>query len=85
MEGRISMTNRNAASKTRKCFLDNDKPMTITDIRLITGLESSSVSMAVNLLFRQGYLSRTKVPTTNRAGNRQIWQYKYHPDRDANA
>lgn len=75
------MTTKNAAAKTRAYFIDQDKPLTLTDIRLGTGLAAPAVSMSLAYLRRQKYLTRTEVSNPLPTGRRRVYIYTYCADR----
>jgi len=75
------METKNAAAKTRKCFIDNERKLTLSDIKVITGLAAPAVSMSVNYLLRQKYLTREQIDNPSPFGRRKVWLYQYHPQR----
>lgn len=80
----MEKTGANALVKVRKVFLENQKPMTLTEIRENTGLKSPEVSMALCHLMKFRYLTRERIPNviTGKA-RKMVWSYEYHPDRVA--
>lgn len=70
-----------AVVQVRNAFIDADKPMTLTEVAVITNLKASDVSMALCHLKKNRYLSRELVENTVSKGRKNVWKYKYHADR----
>ena len=67
----------NAATKVRKAFIDADKPMTLSEIKAVTDLRSSEISMALCYLTKWRYLTREIIGNEG-AGRKKVWSYTYH-------
>jgi DNA-binding transcriptional regulator GbsR (MarR family) len=70
-----------AAALTRKTFIESNKKLMLSDIATITGLQRSEISMSLNYLMKNRYLSRELVPATNTKGRKTVWLYQYHAER----
>lgn len=72
----------NASSKVRQVFKSHNPVLTLSQILEQTpDLKGSEVSMALNYLMRQRYLTRKQIPNTSNIGRKQVWEYTYHTKR----
>lgn len=72
----------NASAKVRAVFIDAAQPLTLTNIKERAGdLKSSEISMALNYLMRQRYLTRETVESPLAKGRKTVFVYKYHTER----
>lgn len=72
----------NASVKVRAVFADADSPLTLTTIKERAGdLKSNEISMALQYLMRQRYLTRELVESTVARGRKKVFVYQYHPER----
>lgn len=77
------MVNKNGSNglvKVRKAFIDENAPMTLSVISQKTGLKSSSISMALLHLLKQGYVTRKQTQNLIN-GRKMVWLYQYHYER----
>jgi predicted transcriptional regulator len=74
----------NAVKKVKAEFLKNGT-LTHTKLReLIPDLKKNEISMALNYLRRQKYVSRVLVANTLQHRARpQVWEYTYHAEKIA--
>lgn len=75
------MDTKNAAKRTREFFIDNERPLTLSEIKAGTGLASSAISMSLAYLMRQKYLTRQEIANPLPFGRRKVWQYTYYHQR----
>lgn len=66
----------NSVQKIRAVFEAHQKPMTVTDIKQLTDLKSSEISMGLCYLKRQKYLYRTLVPNPTH-GRKNVYLHHY--------
>lgn len=67
----------NTVQKLRALFEVNNKPLTITEIKQLSGeLKPSEISMGLCYLKRQRYVYRTLVPNSTH-GRKNVYQYHY--------
>jgi hypothetical protein len=72
----------NAANKLRETFLANPKPLTSNEIKkLRPDLKPSEISMALSYLKQARYLTRELIPNPTRMARKDVWLYRYHPER----
>lgn len=72
----------NASSKVRQVFKSHNTVLTLAQILEQTpDLKGSEVSMALNYLMRQRYLTRKQIPNKSNIGRKQVWEYTYHIKR----
>jgi hypothetical protein len=72
----------NASSKVRTIFKSYNPVLTLTQIlEQAPDLKGSEVSMALNYLMRQRYLTRKLIPNAVNVGRKQVWEYTYHTKR----
>ena len=73
--------NARAATKVRDVFLQEEMPLTLAYIASKTALKAPEVSMALCYLRRQRWLTRELIANNSGKGRKQVWIYKYHPQR----
>ena len=72
-----------AAALTRQTFVQAKGKLMLSDIVNKTGLKRSEVSMSLNYLMKNRYLTRELAPATSIFGRKQVWLYEYHANRTA--
>lgn len=65
-----------SVQKLRILFEQQNKPMTVTEIKELTGLKASEISMGLCYLKRQNYLYRTIVPNKTH-GRKNVYLNHY--------
>ena len=71
----------NALVKVREAFVKAETPLTLYDIKSVTNLTPSAVSMALCHLLRQRYVTRELIKNPSLKARRIVWSYQYHPKR----
>lgn len=72
----------NASSKVRTIFKSFNPVLTSTQIlEQAPDLTKSEISMALNYLLRQRYVTRKLIPSPSNIGRKNVWEYTYHTKR----
>lgn len=66
----------NAATKVRKAFLDAETPLTLSQIKAVTNLKASEISMALCYLRKWRYVTRD-LARSESSGRKNVWLYTY--------
>lgn len=71
-----------SATKVRTLFINSDKPLTISDIRVsYPELKPNEISMALCYLLKQKYLTRETTENKVKGGRKNVFLYTYHANR----
>lgn len=67
----------NAATKVRNAFIDAEHPLTLSQIKDVTQLKASEISMALCYLRKWRYVTRDLTRSAS-SGRKNVWIYTYH-------
>jgi len=72
----------NATNKLRATFTANPRPLTSNEIKkLCPDLKPSEISMALSYLKGARYVTRDLIPNPTKMARKEVWLYRYHPER----
>jgi len=71
-----------ATTKVRQTFIDLEKPLTLTDIKVyLPELKASQISMSLCYLMRARWVTRESRDNPTNRGRKFIWLYNFYPNR----
>jgi uncharacterized protein YifN (PemK superfamily) len=71
-----------AVTKIKAAFMQHERPLTISDIRLLHAeLKASQISASLCYLMRARWVTRDQVESGLKRGHRMMYRYTYHKER----